>query len=214
MTVFTDGIIDTVFTGSIGDGGKNYFLFILKKKVFCSGEGARGRARDKCLRPLAPDRTDFSWAAEEEKTKHEGNIVAADGGWKSCCCASPPPLCNRVHTRPRPTCVRCPSISLIIPPPPQDIFFLDPQVFHHLFFFKKQIWCYIDYSFRIQVAIRWHGTCRTDNGHSADPYIYFFKKRKKDFQNRRMRNTQSSLLCFFLLLLSFIAYTVRWQAEG
>ena len=81
MTVFTDGIIDTVFTGSIGDGGKNYFLFYFKEEgFFCSGEGARGRARDKCLRPLAPDRTDFSWAAEEEKTKHEGNIVAADGG--------------------------------------------------------------------------------------------------------------------------------------
>ena len=61
-------------------GGK--IIFFLKKEgfLFCSGEGARGRARDKCLRPLAPDRTDFSWAAEEEKTKHEGNIVAADGG--------------------------------------------------------------------------------------------------------------------------------------
>ena len=46
MTVFTDGIIDTVFTGSIGDGGKNYFLFILKKKIFFVAERGRGGGRE------------------------------------------------------------------------------------------------------------------------------------------------------------------------
>ena len=43
------------------------------------------------------------------------------------------PLQQSSHTPPPDLCALPVDFSYNPPPPPQDIFFLDPQVFHHLF---------------------------------------------------------------------------------